>query len=259
MLHHATYKHKYATEWVTFIHGAGGSSTIWYKQLREYKKHYNVLLVDLRGHGASSKLKDAFKTKYTFENVTKDVIEVLEHLKIEKSHFVGISLGTIIIRQIAEMNPEMVHSMILGGAIMKMNFRSQILMKLGNAFKSVIPYLWLYRFFAFIIMPKENHKESRNLFIKEAQKLYQREFQRWFKLASEINPLLRFFRNVEVSIPTCYIMGEEDHMFLPTIKKIVKMHKSAELFIVENCGHVVNIEQPEIFNQKSLQFLRGIA
>lgn len=259
MLHHTTYKHKFATEWVTFVHGAGGSSTIWYKQLREYKKHYNVLLVDLRGHGASGKLKDAFKTKYTFENVTKDVIEVLEHLKIEKSHFVGISLGTIIIRQIAEMKPKMVHSMIMGGAIMKMNFRSQILMKFGNAFKSIIPYLWLYRFFAFIIMPRKNHKESRNLFIKEAQKLYQREFKRWFKLTAEINPLLRFFRSEEVDIPTYYIMGAEDHMFLPTIKKIVKMHKSAELFIIQNCGHVVNIEQPEVFNQKSLNFLKGIS
>lgn len=258
MLHHTTYKHKTAKEWVTFVHGAGGSSTIWYKQLREYKKHYNVLLVDLRGHGASSNLKDVFKTKYTFENVTKDVVEVLDYLKIPKSHFVGISLGTIIIRQIAEIRPDLVHSMIMGGAIMKMNFRSQILMKLGNAFKSVVPYLWLYKFFAFVIMPKKNHKESRSLFIKEAKKLYQREFKRWFKLTAEINPLLRFFRSEEVDIPTYYIMGGEDHMFLPTIQKIVEAHKTAKLYIIENCGHVVNVDEPEIFNQKSLQFLKTV-
>lgn len=256
MLHYTTYHHKTAKQWVTFVHGAGGSSTIWFKQLREYVKHYNVLLLDLRGHGASKgKIKDAFDSKYTFENITKDVIEVLEHEKIEHSHFVGISLGTIIIRQIAEMRPNMVKSMIMGGAIMKMNFRSQILMKFGNAFKSIIPYLWLYKFFAIIIMPRRNHKESRLLFIKEARKLYQREFKRWFRLTAEINPLLKFFRNAELAIPTLYVMGEEDHMFLPTIRKIVNDHKSANLFVVPNCGHVVNVEQPDIFNTVTLKFL----
>jgi pimeloyl-ACP methyl ester carboxylesterase len=44
---------------------------------------------------------------------------VLDFLKIEKSHFVGISLGTILIRQLAEMYPHRVESMILGGAILK--------------------------------------------------------------------------------------------------------------------------------------------
>lgn len=258
MLHYTTYQHKTSTEWVTFIHGAGGSSTIWFKQLREYAKHFNILLVDLRGHGDSiGGFKDAFNSKYTFENITEDVIEVLDHLKIVQSHFVGISLGTIIIRQIAEMRRDLVKSMIMGGAIMKMNFRSQILMRFGNAFKSIIPYLWLYRLFAVIIMPKANHKESRNLFINEAKKLYQREFKRWFKLTAEINPLLKLFRNAEIHIPTLYIMGEEDHMFLPSVQKIAQDHKSAILKVIEDCGHVVNVEQPDLFNQHSLAFIKA--
>jgi len=256
MLHYSTYKHPESTEWVTFVHGAGGSSSIWFKQLREYVKHYNVLLLDLRGHGSSKgKITDAFNEKYTFDAITEDVIEVVDHLGIKKSHFVGISLGTIIIRQIAEMRQDLVQSMVMGGAIMKMNFRSQLLMKLGNAFKSIIPYLWLYKFFAFIIMPRQNHKEARNLFIEEAKKLYQREFIRWFKLTAEINPLLRFFRNEDISVPTLYIMGEQDHMFLPSIKKIVKQHEFSYLHVVPDCGHVVNIEQPELFNLRSLTFL----
>ena len=61
MLHYITYHHKTATEWVTFVHGAGGSSSIWFKQIREFKKHFNVLLLDLRGHGNSkSSLKNVF-------------------------------------------------------------------------------------------------------------------------------------------------------------------------------------------------------
>ena len=256
MLHYSTYHHPDSTEWVTFIHGAGGSSTIWYKQIREFKQHYNVLLLDLRGHGESKgKLFDAFQDQYTFNRISKDVIEVLDYLEIKETHFVGISLGCIIIRQIAEIRPSLVNSMILGGAILKMNIRAQFLMKLGNVFKSVVPYLWLYKLFAFIIMPRKNHKESRNLFVKEAKKLYQNEFKKWFRLTAEINPLLRFFRSEDIHIPTLYIMGGEDHMFLPAVKKVVAEHTQAWLKVIEDCGHVVNVEEPNEFNTISLQFL----
>ena len=40
-------------KWITFVHGAGGSSTIWFKQIKYFSKKYNLLLLDLRGHGDS--------------------------------------------------------------------------------------------------------------------------------------------------------------------------------------------------------------
>ena len=245
-------------EWVTFIHGAGGSSSIWYKQLRDFKKHHNVLLIDLRGHGKSkSPIYDKLKS-YTFDVISDEIIEVLDYLKIQKSHFVGISLGTIIIREIAERYPERSASMIMGGAVMKLNFRGQILMRLGVLLKSVIPYLLLYKFFAIIIMPRKKHRESRNLFINEAKKLYQKEFKRWFTLIAEVNPLLSLFRIKDSGIPTFYVMGEEDHMFLPSISKLVNNHLSSELFVIPDCGHVVNVEQPEIFNKEVLSFIQNL-
>jgi pimeloyl-ACP methyl ester carboxylesterase len=240
------------------VHGAGGSSSIWFKQIREFQKHFNVLLLDLRGHGNSNEqIKKAFKQKYTFQSIAEDVLEVLDHLKIKTSHFIGISLGTIVIRQLAEVHPDRVKSMIMGGAILKMNFRSQILMKLGNIFKYILPYLVLYRFFAFVIMPNKNHKQSRLLFINEAKKLYQKEFIRWFKLTAEINPVLKWFRQQELSIPTFYVMGQEDYMFLPSVRKVVERHINySKLLVVENCGHVVNVEQPTIFNEEVIQFIK---
>lgn len=259
MLNYYLYPHTNSTEWVTFVHGAGGSSSIWYKQVRDFKKHFNVLILDLRGHGNSKpKLKDTFNPKYTFDSITADIVEVINHLKIKESHFVGISLGTILIRNLAEKKPALVKSMIMGGAIIKMNFRSQILMKVGNLFKSVVPYMLLYKLFAFIIMPKSNHKKSRSLFVNEAKKLYQKEFLRWFTLTSEINPLLRFFRAKDIKIPTLYVMGAEDHLFLPSIKNIVSKHVTSSLFIVDNCGHVVNVEQPEMFNNQTIKFINSL-
>jgi len=258
MLHFTTYKLHDDADWVTFVHGAGGSSSIWFRQIRDFKKHFNVLLVDLRGHGKSKKpIYEKLKT-YTFDTIGNDVIEVLDHLKIQSTHFVGISLGTIIIREITERFPNRTKSMIMGGAVMKLNTRGQVLMRMGDFLKSVLPYLMLYKLFAFIIMPKDTHKESRNLFINEAKKLYQKEFKRWFTLIAEVNPLLKFFRIKDCGIPTLYIMGSQDHMFLPSIMQLVKNHKSAVLCVVPNCGHVVNIEQPEFFNTKVIGYLKGV-
>jgi len=254
LISYTKHLHESSLQWVTFVHGAGGSSTIWYKQLKAFKAHFNVLLLDLRGHGNS---KSHVKIKYDFATITDDILEVIDFEKIEKSHFVGISLGTILIRNLAEKHPHRVSSMIMGGAIMKLNLRSQILMKTGVLLKSIVPYLWLYKVFAFVIMPNKNHKESRLLFVREAKKLYQKEFIRWLKLSSEINPLLRFFRTVDINIPTLYIMGEEDYLFLPTIKKIAADHASALLVVIEKCGHVVNVERPHVFNDTVLGWLNA--
>jgi hypothetical protein len=61
-------------------------------------------------------------------------------------------------------------------------------------------------------MPKKSHKQSRVLFLSR-QKIIPKEFIKWFKLTAEINPVLKWFRQVELNIPTLYVMGEEDYMF----------------------------------------------
>ena len=258
MLHYSTFKIDDSAEWVTFIHGAGGSSSIWYKQLRDFKKKHNVLLIDLRGHGKSkNKIYEQLRS-YTFDVISDEVIEVLDHLKIKKAHFVGISLGTIVIREIAERFPNRVHSMIMGGAVMKLNIKGQILMRLGFLLRSIIPYILLYKLFAIVIMPSKTHRESRNLFVTEAKKLYQNEFKRWFSLISKVNPLLTMFRIKDSGIPTLYIMGADDHMFLPSISKLVENHTSSKLYIIPECGHVVNVDQPLTFNHQVLGFIDSL-
>ncbi len=244
--------------WVTFVHGAGGSSAIWFKQIRQFSKHFNVLLLDLRGHGRSKELSLHNLKEYSFQRVGDDVMEVLDYLKIKKTHFVGISLGTIIVRELTERFPTRTLSMIMGGAIMQLNLRGQILMRMGNSLKSIIPYLLLYKLLAHVVMPSDKNKESRVLFINEAKKLYQKEFKRWFGLAAQVNPMLRYFRVNDSGIPTLYIMGSEDYMFLPSITKIVKDHKSSQLQVIEDCGHVVNVEKPEEFNLKAIRFIKSL-
>lgn len=257
MLHYTTFEQDPKSEWVTFVHGAGGSSSIWFRQIRDFKKKFNVLLIDLRGHGGS-KLPIYEKLKrYTFSVIGDDIIEVLDHLKIEKTHMIGISLGTIIVREISDRYPDRVSSMIMGGAVMKLNIKGQFLMRSSTVLQSVVPYMVMYKSLAWIILPRRKHRESRMLFINEAKKLYQKEFKRWFTLTAQINPLLKLFRFKDPGVPTLYIMGSEDHMFLPSISKLMKDHTSAQLHVIPECGHVVNVEKPVQFNTAVIEFINS--
>lgn len=261
MLHYKTYQLvEPEAPWVVFVHGAGGSSSIWFLQIKEFIRHFNVLLVDLRGHGRSKAISGVKEDRhYSFEDITRDILEVLDSLKIEKAHFIGISLGTILIRNLSELAPERVSSMVMGGAIIRLNVRAKVLVTLGNAFKRFVPYMWLYRFFAWIIMPRERHKKSRLLFVNEAKKVAQKEFMRWFRLTYEITPLLRYFEEKDTAIPTLYLMGEEDHMFLPAVRYIITRHTNSFLQVIGNSGHVCNVDQPAEFNRRAIGFLEDLS
>lgn len=257
MLHHRTYILGPERDWVVFVHGAGGSSSIWYKQIRDFREHFNVLLVDLRGHGDSPRHPVASRP-YTFAEIGAEIVEVMDHLGIPAAHFVGISLGTILIRSIGEIAPERVKSMVMGGAVTRLNLRSRILVALGDMVKRFVPYMWLYRLFAWIIMPRRRHRQSRLLFVREARRLAQKEFLRWWTMTNEVNPLLRLFEEKELPVPTLYVMGEEDHMFLPPVRHLVRRHRQSELRVVEGSGHVVNVDRADAFNEISIGFIRGV-
>ena len=259
MLNYTIYENKETTKWVTFIHGAGGSSSMWFRQIRSFKEKFNVLLIDLSGHGKSkSRFHENSKVGYTFELITGDIVEVLNSLSIEKSHFIGVSLGTIIVRDLADRYPNLVESLVLAGAILKFNIRSNMLMIFGNILRSIVPYILLYKLEAFIIMPKKNHRESRLLLVKECKKLNQKEFIRWCKLTRGIKKILKSQRQIDIEIPSLYIMGAEDSIFLPSVRKSVSSFLKAQLTIIENSGHVVNIDQPNKFNERVIKFLKSL-
>lgn len=257
MLHYRTYNNPDTKEWVTLIHGAGGSSSIWYKQIKTYRQNFNVLLIDLRGHGKSTRI--TWQKGDSFLQISEEVIEVLNHLTIESSHFVGISLGTIVIQTLTRNNPERVKSMVLGGAIISLDIRTKFLIAIGNLVKNILPFMWIYKIFAWIIMPKGHHTESRNMFIKQAKKMYQKEFLRWFKLTKSLNPYLRKLQLQTKGVPTLFVMGEEDYLFLSPIKELIKKQPELKLACIKDSGHVCNIDQPDRFNSVTTNFMKEFA
>ena len=84
MLHYKTIVNNQFDNWIVMIHGAGGSIEVWFRQVADYARHFNLLLVDLAGHGGSS--NEAFGKGFNFNRAAEQVMEVVNHLKIEKGH-----------------------------------------------------------------------------------------------------------------------------------------------------------------------------
>ncbi len=240
------------SEWVVFLHGLGGNSNIYYKQVEAFKPHYNLMFIDLFGHGCTLEQLNA----YTFETLASAAVAVFDAEGIESAHLVGVSLGTIVMEAFSLLAPDRLKTMILSGAAEGYDLRSRTLLRLGGVLEYVMPYMLLYRLFAYIMMPRKNHTASRRIFIREARKLGGHEFKKWYRLMASLEP---FYASVQERpqkiIPRLYISGDEDYLFMPFVIKNHLNESFSAIHIIEKCGHVCNIEQADRFNQVALAYL----
>ncbi|OIU72052.1 alpha/beta fold hydrolase [Rossellomorea aquimaris] len=241
-------------EYVIFLHGIGGNSTVFGKQLNEFKKQYNVITIHLPGHGKSPSVK-SYDERFSIELNLREVLKVMDHLNIDRAHFVGVSLGSIFIHALMQRYPHRVKSAVLAGCITRFSPFAAILLKLGDGIKSLMPFLWLYRIFAYIMMPKNNHAVSRKLFIREAKKMNRECFLSWYRLTPFVKSTYQLVQTKASHIPKMYISGREDHLFVKALEEDIQGDPSAEIVFLDDCGHVCNVEKPKEFNDHALRFL----
>ena len=99
---------------IIFIHGVGLTKEIWEPQINFFKD-YNTLTYDLLGHGETL-LK---KSKVSFEDFSKQLVNLINELNFNKIHLVGFSLGALIARYFASEHSDKLSSLILHGSIYK--------------------------------------------------------------------------------------------------------------------------------------------
>ncbi|MCC7575642.1 MAG: alpha/beta hydrolase [Methanomethylovorans sp.] len=234
-------------EWIVLVHGFGGSARTWKRQIDLFEKHYNLLVLEMHTRKVDECLD--------LDKVCKLISNTLDHYKIEKAHFLGFSFSSLICLRFAVLYPEAVRSLIMGGGIIKFNLRTRSLLFLAITFKNMINYMLLYRFFAYIIMPKKNHQLSRTIFVNEAKKLGYDEFCKWLDLIPQTTNGLAWIDALDENIKVLYVSGNEDYLFLKDTFKYSKKIRNSRFEIIEKCGHVCSIEQYDKFNIIVLRYL----
>jgi pimeloyl-ACP methyl ester carboxylesterase len=242
-------------EWVVFLHGIGGSRRTFKYQVEEFSRCYNLLLFDLHGHGDSMDERLAEKDNPSLEVVARDILAALDLLGIPKAHFVGMSSGTMVQTALANLAPERIHSLILSGAAIKFRLRAKVVFLLGNLFRILIPHMVLYRLFAWLMMPRKNHKYSRSIFVREAHKMPRQEFYIWFDLTQRFERDYPLEKHIATDVPKLYVLGDQDHMLAPLTARYARLDRNATIHVISQCGHLCNIDKSAEFNRVSLDFL----
>lgn len=242
-------------EWVLLIHGLGGSINTWKYQINDLKE-YNVIAVDLEGHGGSEFEK---RTRLLTRSAS-EINEVLENENIHQVHVVSLSLGTLVAMEFAYLYKEKVKSIVLAGFVLNMNFGFKSLLAFVEGCKYIVPKKFFYPLFANIMMPKKNHKKSRDIFVRESVKMKSVAFRMWlselFRTQFRLKEYLTTIK--ENHLPVMFISGREDYFFVNSVKRTQKMISDASLYFIEKCGHVCSIEKYNEFNNLLVSFLHGV-
>ncbi len=257
LLHYEAHIASPDAEWLVLIHGAGGSTVTWKRQVPELGRHYNLLVLDLPGHGRMSEQPNE-EPSYTFEHIGDRIWDVVDHLRLERVHLLGVSLGTVIALSMREQRPAQVASLVNGGAIVRLSTQLKVLATASLTLAKVIGYPAFYRLSAKIMMPRKNHQKSRDVFIRESRFLSTDEFRKWTAMYRGLNKTLKRLFAAASDIPHMVVMGAQDHLFLDQAKLYAQLHNSVRLEVIPRCGHVVTIEQAERFNALCLGFLAGL-
>ena len=241
-------------EWVLLIHGLGGSIRTWKYQIKDLKD-YNIIAVELEGHGGSS-IKRA---RHLLSRSAEDINEILEKENIDKVNIISLSLGTLVAMEFAYRHKDKVKSIVLAGFVLNLGIGYKTLLAVLEGLKFIVPKKFLYPLFANIMMPHKNHRKSREIFIRESVKMKSLAFRMWLtELFTTQFKLTEYIKSIkENHLPVFLISGKEDYFFFNSVIGTHKKLSEASLCLIEKCGHVCSIEKYELFNSLVLKFIKG--
>jgi 3-oxoadipate enol-lactonase len=241
------------------IHGGLLDCRMWDDQFEAFAKEFRVIRFDVRNHGNSKGVPDAFKHY-------EDLRKIFEHLNIQKAALLGLSLGGRIAIDFAIAYPEKTTAIILASpgasgyefksdAFKKNNEQLQKAFREGNI-ESGIEYFqqaWTdgpYR------EPDEIDPAVRN----KVRSMAFNTLEEWENesVMEELEPPA-IDRLHEIQTPTLAIVGDLDMPgILEIVDSVIKNVPGAEKVVIQGAAHMVNMERPKEFNKAVLKFLDRI-
>jgi pimeloyl-ACP methyl ester carboxylesterase len=130
---------------VVFHHGYARNHHFWYEWVPLIGQRYRCLRFDIRGHGSSDPLGADFEP--TLEQLADDVVGLLDHLGVERAHFVGESLGGLVGMSLGAHHEERIESLVLLSTPVKVSDQGRADFSAGassweSVFDTVAPAEW---------------------------------------------------------------------------------------------------------------------
>lgn len=241
---------------IVFVHEFAGDHRSWEPQLRHFGQRYRCIAYAARGYPPSEVPESP--DRYSQNRATDDIAAILDALKIDKAHIVGLSMGGFATLHFGFRHPKRARSLVVAGVgygaekDQQGKFRGEVeavaqaLREQGMAtfaekyaygptrvqFENKDP-----RGFAEF---KKQLGEHSALGSANTQLGVQGQRPSLYDLVEDMRKL---------TIPTLVLTGDEDWPCLAPSLLMKREIPSAALSVMPNCGHTINIEDPDQFNR----------
>lgn len=238
---------------VTLSNSLASNLAMWDPQMTALTDTYRVLRYDTRGHGQTA----APAGPYTLQQLTDDVRALWLALGIQRSHFVGLSMGGMVGQMLALQSPELLHSVVLCDTMSRVHAEARP--------------VWQER------IDTARRQGMEPLVEPTVQRWFTATFRsRYHAVVEQVRTMIRHTpvagyigccqaivelnlteQLAAITVPTQIIVGEDDPGTPVSASETIHHHiNGSELVILKAAAHLSNLEQPAAFNQALTTFLR---
>ena len=250
---------------IVLVHEFAGDSRSWEPQVRYLSRRYRCITFNARGWPPSDVPPDV--ASYSQERACDDIRAVLDYLRIDKAHVVGLSMGGFATLHFGLRYPDRARSLLVAGAGYgsergeRERFRNEaaaIADRLEREGMAAFAQAYAYgptrvqfeskdpRGFAEFKAMLAEHSATG---AANTQLGVQRERPSIFDLEEQL---------ARLTVPMLVVTGDEDWPCLAPGVFIKRTCPSAALLVMPNSGHAVNIEEPGAFNAALAEFLAQV-
>ena len=229
----------------------GTNLHMWDDQADEFAKHFRLIRYDRRGHGKSG----VPKGPYSMERFGRDVLCVLDALKIKKTHWCGLSMGGMVGQWLGANAPDRVEKLILSNTNFHYadkgpwNDRIKFVREKGLA---ALVDANMERWFTapFRARAPQAIARMKEMFLATDPEGY-------IASSEAVRDMDFTASNPRITAPVLVIVGKQDPATPPAAgEAIAKQIKGAKLASLD-AAHISNMEQPKLYTELVLNFLRG--
>ena len=231
---------------IVFLHGSGLSHIVWSLAEQFFSsKNYNVLSIDLPGHGNSDG-----PCLDSIEKIADWMEKVFDKLKLKNLILVGHSQGCLEILEYSLRYKERLKKLVFVGGSNKMPVHPDLIELAQSGHSDAVK-----------LMMKWGYEGSKK-FIggNPVEKIIQSPRDISEILAVDLNACNNYANGSEaakeIDLPSMLIFGELDKMVnLEAGKKFSNLIKNSTTHVIKGCGHMIMIEKAFEMREKILEFL----
>jgi pimeloyl-ACP methyl ester carboxylesterase len=251
-------------ETVVFVHELAGDHRSWEPQMRFFARRYRCVAYNARGYPPSDVPEDL--ARYSQQRARDDVIAVLDHLKVEKAHIVGLSMGGFATLHVGVAYPHRARSLVIGGCGYGTQpgaedaFRAECEAAAGRFESEGAAAALKYAQGPTRVQYQNKDPRGWQAFVDAFAGQSLKGVARTLRGVQMRRPLL--YQLVDgmrkIDVPTLVMTGDEDEPCLEAALLLKRSIPTSGLVVLPRSGHAINLEEPQAFNAAVADFLAAV-